>query len=274
MINCPGATLTAKLTNAMLKFFSLPLSGRIPSNRAIATLVKLYGYRLERRWPFLVKAAEEELNLGFDDLLEFQYARTRNFVAVAVGAFDGVTNDPTSQFIQRHHCRGIFVEPQPGPFKRLQGNLRSFIDVTLVNAAIDEVSGTREIFYLRSGIADLPAWTEQLASFHREHLLKHEDQVPGLSSHIATLTVKTLSFDDLIDQYSLDSIHVLQIDAEGMDAQLLAWFPFKRMKPAILHYETDHMSPDEMQSVRQRLVDLGYTVRQSDSPTDDMAILL
>jgi FkbM family methyltransferase len=251
---------------------AMVLAGR-PTRRAIAAAVKLCGRRLERRWPFFPRAEGKELNLGFGDLLAFQYARSRNFSALVVGAFDGVENDPTSEFIRTSQCKAIFVEPQPGPFQRLSESMRGRSGVQTLNAAIDETSGSREMYCIPPGNEGLPAWTEQLASFRREHILNHEDRVPGLSRHIMTLNVQTLSFEDLLEKYQLQSLDLLQIDAEGMDVQLLAWFPFDCIKPALLHYETAHMSADEHQSVTQRLQCLGYTVRVSDSPTDDMAII-
>lgn len=262
------------LKNIFHSLVLIAFSGRIPSKCAVAALFKLCGRRLERRWPFIPKADGKDLNLGFDDLLEFQFARSRKFVALVVGAFDGVTNDPTSQFIEKSKSKAIYIEPQPSPFARLQSRLGGLKNIALLNAAIDEVSGFRDLYCVLPSIDELPAWTEQVASFRREHLLKHEVQAPGLSKHIVALKVPTLSFDDLLDKYNLQSLDILQIDAEGMDAQLLTWFPFHRIKPAILHYETVHMLPDEHQSIQRRLRALGYTVRTSDSPTDDMAILL
>ena len=146
-------------------------------------------------------------------------------------------------------------------------------NIILVNAAIDEVSGFRDIYCVSPGSDELPSWTEQLASFKREHIIKHEDRAPGLSKHLLTLKVPTISFEDLLEKYCVDSLDLLQIDAEGMDAQLLAWFPFERIKPALLHYETVHMSAEEQRVVRNRLKELGYIIRNSGSPTDDMAIL-
>ena len=111
------------LRRIIFSLSAMALSGRVPSRRAVAAIAKLCGRRLTRRWPFLPRADEENLNLEFDDLLELQYARSRNFVALVVGAFDGVENDPTSQFIRKRRCRAILVEPQPGPFERLRENM-------------------------------------------------------------------------------------------------------------------------------------------------------
>lgn len=251
---------------------AMAMSGRLPSRRSLAAMAKLCGRRLERHWPFLPRASQSELNLGFDDLLSLQYARSRKFNALIVGAFDGVTNDPTGEFIQNRNCRAIFVEPQPGPFSRLGVRMSANQNVTLINAAIDEISGDRLFYSIPSGIAGLPDWTEQLASFNKQHLLNHENKAPGLTMHIVESKVPTLSFDDLLNKYSLKKMDLLQIDAEGMDAQLLEWFPFERLKPALLHYEVAHMTSDQKISVTSRLKSFGYMVLPSDSPTDDMAI--
>jgi FkbM family methyltransferase len=246
---------------------------RLPSKRALAAFAKLHGRRLEKRWPFLPRAEGKDLNLTFDDLLEFQYARSRDFVFVIVGAFDGFANDPISRFVRTHECRGILLEPQPAVYARLCENFRAFPQCKLLNAAVDAVSGSREIYYVPRGSGALPEWTEQIASFQREHVLKHEAQAPGLAGHIRSQIIPTISFDDLLDSFDLRSIDVLQIDAEGMDAQLLAWFPFHLLRPSLLHYETAHMSIEEHRAVRARLERLGYSVREADSASDDMAIL-
>jgi FkbM family methyltransferase len=260
------------LRSIIFNLSAMALSGRVPSRRAVATIAKLCGRQPMRRWPFLPRADEENLNLEFNDLLELQYARNRNFIALVVGAFDGAENDPTSDFIRKRRCGAILVEPQPGPFERLRENMRGRDNIILINAAIDQVSGFRDIHCVSAGTDELPPWTEQLASFRREHILNHEDRAPGVSNHLIMCKVPTVSFEDLLDRRGIKSLDVLQIDAEGMDAQLLTWFPFKRIKPALLHYETVHMSAEEQELVRKRLTELGYIIRNSGS-MDDMAIL-
>lgn len=251
-----------------------PIFKRLPSKRALAAFSKLHGYRLERHWPYLIRAEDHGLNLGFDDVLEFQYARTGRFQFVTVGAYDGVANDPLSRFVRQHDCHGILLEPQPEAYARLCANYRDLPQCELVNAAIDEVSGSRTLHYVPPGAPGLPEWAEQIASFRRDHVAKHEAQAAGLSARIQSREIRTISFNDLLDMYRLRSIDVLQIDAEGMDGQLLRWFPFERLKPAVLHYEVVHLSSEEHQKVRQRLREFGYLVRQADAPTDEMAIAL
>ena len=247
---------------------------RIPSKRALAALAKLHGYRLERRWPFLIRAEGKDLNLTFEDVLEFQYARNRRFLFVSVGAFDGLANDPIGRFVRSRDCHGILLEPQPGAYARLCANYAGFPQCKLLNAAVDEVSGSRTLYYVPTGNPELPEWTEQIASFQLEHVMKHEAQAPGLSACIRTREIRTISFDGLLDMFELRAIDVLQIDAEGMDGQLLGWFPFERLRPAVLHYETTHLSRVEHIAVRARLKGFGYLVREADSSSDDMAVMI
>jgi len=263
--------MSGTMARLVPNLLTIALSGRA-SSRAFAAAFKLCGRRLERRWPFIPNASGKDLNLGFDDVLEFQRARSSEFVALVVGAYDGVANDPASEFIRSYVHKAVFVEPQPRPFKRLQASMQGCPGVNLVNAAVDEASSIRQFFTVPSGIAGLPAWTEQLGSFDRDHLLKHEDRAPGLSQHIVTLNVPTLSFADLLDQFAITGLDLLQIDAEGMDAKLLGWFPFHRMKPTIVYYENAHMSSSEHEAVRARLRAMGYTFCEQPDSLDDIAL--
>ena len=263
------------MTRNILRFIQTwLLTGRMPSRRALATITKLHGRRLERRWPFLIKAEGNALNLGFEDLLEFQYARSQHFTFLTIGAFDGLSNDPICKFIQNHHCHGIFLEPQAVAFEQLCKNYVAFPHFNFLNKAIDESSGSRDIFYIPGGIDGLPDWVEQLASFNIEHIMKHQDTVEGLSEYIQKQTVETISFSDLLEQFNLNRIDVLQIDAESMDAQLLKWFPFDIVKPSLLYYETAHMTSNEHHEIKNILVNYGYQVYKAASEQDDMAVLV
>ena len=88
------------------------------------------------------------------------------------------------------------------------------------------------------------------------------------------VSILHISFNDLLDRFQLHAIDVLQIDAEGMDAQMLSWFPFERLRPVVLHYEVTHLSSQEHLAVRKRLEGFGYQVSEADAPSDDMAVLV
>lgn len=248
-------------------------TARLPSRRAIAALAKLNGFQLERRPPYLSRLRSEALPLGFEDILELQYSRRRRLSALCIGAFDGLANDPAGQFLRTHHCKGLLLEPQPHAFHRLRENCAGHPWLTPLNLAIDESTGARTLYYVPAGAAGLPSWTEQLASFRIEHLQAHEDQAPGIRENIREIQVQSVSFGELIDTYNLQSLDLLQIDAEGFDAELLEWFPFDRLRPAIVHYEITHLSPERLLDTRQRLLSFGYQFPRVNSTSDDVALI-
>lgn len=250
---------------------AMAAAGRLPSRRSLAALAKVHGRRLERRWPFLPRAEGRHLNLQLEDALELQFARRRLCWVMVVGAFDGVQNDPVARFALRHDCRGIFVEPQPAAFERLKANLGAHAGFHFVQAAVDAVEGRRTLYQVAPD-GSLPDWTAQLASFSPEHIIKHEDRVPGLSRHIVETPVRTVTFEGLLRRFQLRSLDVLQIDAEGLDAQLLAWFPFDTLRPGLVHYETAHMARSDLAATHKRLQAHGYRVYPTESGADEMAI--
>lgn len=261
----------ATVTRNLLAFAA---SGRVPSRRAVAALAKLHGRTLERRWPFVSARAGDRLNLGLEDILEFQRARRRDMCVLVVGAYDGLENDTIGQFVLRNGCAAIFVEPQPAAFDRLRRNFRTQPGCQLVNAAIDLVRGRRELFYVPEGAPGLPAWSGQLASFDRAHLERHEPQLPGVSRHIASVQVETLTWGDLLDRVQPRTPDVVQIDVEGVDAAMIAAFPFDRARPGVVHYEIRHMSPVELARTRSRLRANGYALHPAGHPGDEIAVRL
>src|SRR5215813_4343238 len=121
------------LRSVIFSLSAMAISGHVPSRRAVAAVAKLCGRHLTGRWPYLPRADDENLNLEYEDLLELQYARSRQLVALVVGAFDG-GSDPTIQFIRKHQCGAILVEPQAGPFKRLRELMSLHSNIFLLNA--------------------------------------------------------------------------------------------------------------------------------------------
>lgn len=241
------------------------------SRRAIAAAFKVRGRRLERTWPFIPRADGARLNLLLPDVLALQHARSRDLVVMTIGAFDGITNDPVVSLIREHGARALLVEPQPEPFRRLEENFAN-LPVKCVQAAIDAQPGSRTMYFVPGDAPGLPTWTQQLASFERQHLLKHEPQAPGLATQIQQLEVEALTFDLLLDRYGVNRLDVLQIDAEGADARLLSLFPFERLAPDVVIYETAHLQADELEATRRALIGRGYRVFEAESGNDDMAV--
>jgi hypothetical protein len=53
------------------------------------------------------------------------------------------------------------------------------------------------------------------------------------------LKSETISFETLLDRFKWSKLDLLQVDAEGFDAEIIKMFPFDRLKPAIIHFEAN-----------------------------------
>jgi FkbM family methyltransferase len=200
-----------------------------------------------------------ELSLDLDMVLSHYRIEHPDVCYLQVGAFDGVAGDPIYHLIERHELRGILVEPQKDVFERLKANYIRFRGFHFVNAAIAERDGTSTLYRIKPE-ARGPEWLHQIASFDREILMRHAQMVPGLESMIETETVRSLTFATLFKETGISRVDMLQIDAEGLDAQILKQFDVGLRKPPIVRFEHKHLSLAEHEAAIGCLVDHGYRV--------------
>jgi FkbM family methyltransferase len=143
-----------------------------------------------------------------------------------IGAFDGEGDDDLHQLVVRHKLRGVLVEPQPTAFAQLQRAYRDQSQVVLLQAAIAEQEGMREL-YCQRGKASMAA------SFEREHLLRH-----GIANEeIVTEQVTCHTVLSALAAAQLDHVDLIQIDAEGYDWPIIRSIDFSLIRPAILRFE-------------------------------------
>jgi FkbM family methyltransferase len=189
---------------------------------------------------------------------------------IQIGAYDGISTDPLNKYIERHAWRGIMLEPQPGPANRLRDLYKANDRITILEAAVDSHRGTRPLFTVEGD--HLPCWAGGMASFDRDHILKHKYLIPGIESMVRELTVQCMPIGDVLDRLPSPTLDLLQIDAEGADGYILSLFPFDRMKPAIIHWETKNMTRLQQEEALDIVSDQGYLVARSGG--EDMLAVL
>jgi len=217
------------------------------------------GYRVDciRSLPRQLLDARLTRTLEFEDVVCRRMVETgRPLTFVQIGAFDGQTKDPLFPFIRDHGWTGVLVEPQETACEALRALHRDRPGIRIVNAAVGEREGTQTLYRVAGD--GLPDWCGGLASFDRESIAKHESLVPGLTEHIVEESVSTIPFSRILDEAGFDGLDVLQVDTEGADARILGWFPFERMKPAIVHFEIKHLGKADLELCLERLAGYGY----------------
>ena len=210
------------------------------------------GYRLARdyRWP---EVHGNLLVLGFALL----HARRKGTIRVLqIGAFDGRACDPLSEILQDENVSAILVEPQKIPYEHLVECYAANPRVCLINAAVAEHDGVVKLYLTGPGAS-------QTASL----VTQHHRRFGSDTNDVRQLEVPSISVGSLLKMLHGERLHLLQIDTEGMDYQILKWFFEAGVEPDVLNFESLHLSKVERLASRQLLNAKGYWWIDSDQDT-------
>lgn len=185
-------------------------------------------------------------------------------VFVKVGANDGITGDPCSDILlSDERWKGLLIEPVPYCFARLKGNFHDSNRFSLEQVAIGPSAGMKTFYYVDQGAAkaipDLPCWFDQLGSFDKQHILKHLDGI--LAPFIAECTIEVATLTDVLIRNGIRDIHLLHIDTEGYDYEVLKSLDFNRYMPLAILIEHQHLPDDQKTEMFQFLRNHQYDVR-------------
>jgi FkbM family methyltransferase len=190
---------------------------------------------------------------------------------VQVGAFDGVSNDPLHDVRTQFGWIGVMVEPLPDQFAKLE---QAYGDsqMVLINAAVSDQP--RSLWRITGhDPTDLPG-LPQVASFDREHVMKHigycpPELRPSLERRVVSEPVATITLAEALARCPR-SVDVLQIDVEGYDAEIINMLVGLRERPTIVRFEHAHLSHDDHLRAIRRLSGAGYSI--SVGPDDTLAV--
>ena len=184
----------------------------------------------------------------------------RDIFFMQVGANDGKSGDGIYPMIKKHSLRGVLIEPQRDIFDRLKSNYAAFgsSDFIFVNAAIGTADGRLPLYRIRPGETRGPGWLHMIASFDKRVLMGHADRIPDLESMIEIENTRCITFETLFKETGAKHVDLLQIDAEGFDAEILRLFDVPTRKPAIIRFEHKHLSGPDYGNSLSMLMDQGY----------------
>jgi FkbM family methyltransferase len=204
---------------------------------------------------------------GEDERLQLYCARMPEFVAepvfVKVGANDGISGDPVSDVLLAHEkWKGLLIEPVPFLFERLRKNFSDSQRYILEQVAIGAIPGKATFYYVDGkaidSIPDLPFWYDQLGSFNRDHIVKHLDGV--LTPFILECSVEVRPLPEVLKKNGIRDVHLLHIDAEGYDYEVLKTVDLASAPPAAILLEHKNLSDSDKAELLQHLRRHGYSV--------------
>jgi FkbM family methyltransferase len=182
---------------------------------------------------------------------------------VKVGANDGITIDPLSDvLLANKNWRGLLIEPVPYLFDRLRANFQDSCRFLLEQVAIGASASEAAFYYVDSkasqNIPSLPEWFDQLGSFNRKHIVNELNGV--LEPFIIECKVQVYPLTDVLLRNKIQDVHLLQVDTEGHDYEVLKTLDFSKHIPLSIFVEHKHLSDPDKAEMLHFLHKHGYIV--------------
>jgi FkbM family methyltransferase len=158
------------------------------------------------------------------------------------------------------------VEPLPDLFRRLKATYSGQRGLQFANVAISSRAGRRNLYRISpKAVARrvVPAWAEGIGTFHRSRNAIGRRNgprlaFPGLKPHVVKVSVKCKRLDALLREHRIETIDLLQIDAEGHDYLVLKQVDLGRYRPHLIRMEWGNLPASERRAALSRLRRGGY----------------
>ena len=155
---------------------------------------------------------------------------------------------------------GLIIDPMEKYLK----NIPKKKGVHYLPLAIDHVKGERTIYYASDSQV---GWDRDWAGMSTflskdKRYWGHNIKDPSKDLLGCELLIKTDTFENIIEEYNIESIDFLKIDTEGYDFEVIKSFPWKNtpLKPSLIKCEIDKLSSLDQMAIRKYLEDRSYHV--------------
>ena len=194
----------------------------------------------------------------------------QDFGLVVIGAHSGLY---LKDLVVEYEGRNILlVEPVPYNYKILNSEYKDNPKVTICKNAIIDKSKKDFFYYVKKdSITKLGKhWASQIGSFDKNHILNHKNKRFAIKEDdIEIIQIEFITFDDLIQKYSIKSIDKLQIDVEGAEYKIMNSINFQKIEINKILFESKHfdgtfIEGKKLQEIEEKLKLNGYKLQQID----------
>ena len=194
----------------------------------------------------------------------------QDFGLVVIGAHSGLY---LKDLVVEYEGRNILlVEPVPYNYEILDSEYKDDPKITICKNAIIDKSKKDFFYYVKKdSITKLGKhWASQIGSFDKNHILNHKNKRFDIKEDdIETIQIEFITFDDLIQKYSIKSIDKLQIDVEGAEYKIMNSINFNKIEINKILFESKHfdgtfIEGKKLQEIGEKLKLNGYKLQQID----------
>jgi FkbM family methyltransferase len=194
----------------------------------------------------------------------------QDFGLVVIGAHSGLY---LKDLVVEYQGRNILlVEPVPYNYEILDLEYKDDPKIIICKNAIIDKSKKDFFYYVKKeSITKLGKhWASQIGSFDKNHILNHKNKRFDIKEDdIETIQIEFITFDDLIQKYSIKSIDKLQIDVEGAEYKIMNSINFQKIEINKILFESKHfdgtfIEGKKLKAIEEKLKSNGYKLQQID----------
>lgn len=220
------------------------------AEKIIRHFIKKGPYELTKKQERLPTATLDNVKL----VLALYAITHRNPIFVQIGAYDGQTDDPVTEYVLAGKLKCVLVEPIESSFQKLKRVYEGVSNVQLVHAAISDSDGEATMYKVKPGSPCDNLRMGGLASFDKTHLLRH-----GVGENdMVQVQVPCLTLKSLLAKFGLPKIDILQIDTEGFDAEIVRMTSALDYSPGCMNFENTNLSAETKLTLYDSLTRRGY----------------
>ena len=193
-----------------------------------------------------------------------------DFGLVVIGAHSGIhIKDLISEYANN---KILLVEPVPYNYQILENDYKNNENIFISrNAIFDEVKKDNFYHVKKDSIKKLGKhWASQIGSFDKNHILNHKNKRFDITDDDIQITeVEFITFQNLVEKYSINSINKLQIDVEGAEYKIMNSIDYNKIKIKNIFFESKHFDGTftegkKLKEIKDKLVLNGYNLKQVD----------
>ena len=194
----------------------------------------------------------------------------QDFGLVVIGAHSGLfLKDLVSEYQDQNI---LLVEPVPYNYEILNSEYKDNPKIIICKNAIIDKSKKDFFYYVKKeSITKLGKhWASQIGSFDKNHILNHKNKRFDIKEDdIETIQIEFITFDDLIQKYSIKSIDKLQIDVEGAEYKIMNSINLQKIEINKILFESKHFDGTftegkKLKEIEEKLKSNGYKLQQID----------
>jgi FkbM family methyltransferase len=164
----------------------------------------------------------------------------------------------------------ILIEPIPFIIDDLKNQYKDLDNVSIESIAInDDPNSTHlTLYYIENS-------NYEVSSFNKEHVIEHKPE--DETNEIKSLDIPCMTFNDIMEKYSVIDLDYLFIDTEGLDTYIINSIDFSKYNIQNIIFETIHAdgpftTGKNAEKTKEYLINMGYMLKYSEDGWDTMAI--